>query len=230
MASPIRPLCQIRIYPSGRLPQANRLPRASLCASSNICVRFNVILSFTPFHHLCVAAMTCNHQIVYPGLGKNYMSPERPGCHVKNQLLVSRPGQQSKRDEILKRIHKLDEKTRNLESISSEHTQDVFDTPAADSKMDWEDESVDKQDEPAEHHHNIPTDKPKRHRLHNHKADILNQYKAWKDIIPSLVEPLLSYISMTSAGTTPQVVDIPECSHCDGSKISRVMCLFWDRK
>src|ERR1700736_2364862 len=146
--------------------------------------------------------MARNKQIVYPGLGKNYMSPERPGRHVKKQLLVSRPGQQSKCEDILKRIRALDEKAQNNLSVPSEHVQDVFDAPAADSELDWE-------DEPAEYHHNVPIDKPKR-RPRNHKADALNQYKAWLQIIPSLVEPLLSYISRMTTGVTPQVVDIPQ--------------------
>jgi hypothetical protein len=174
--------------------------------------------------------MTCNHQIVYPGLGKNYISPERPGRRSKNQILVSRPGQQSKRDAILKRMHELDERAQNMTSVASEHIKDVFDAPAADSEMDWIDEPAEEQDEPAEYSHSVPKDKPKRRKPRDHKLDTLNQYKAWKEIIPSLVEPLLSYIGSTTAGATPQLVDIPQCSHCDGLKTSRVLCLFWDRE
>jgi hypothetical protein len=164
--------------------------------------------------------MTRNEQVVYPGLGKNYTSPERPGRRSKNQRLVSRPGQQSKRDAILKRMRELDQRAQ---TVPSELVQDVFDAPAIDSEMDWI-------DEPAEYSHNVPKDTPKRRKPRDHKSDTLNQYKAWKEIVPSLVEPLLSYIGRTTAGATPQSVDIPQCSHCDGSKISRVLCLFWDRK
>ena len=174
--------------------------------------------------------MTRNQQIVYPGLGKNYTSPERPGRRSKNQLLVSRPGQQSKRDGILKRIRELDERAQNVLSVPSEHIRDVFDAPAADSEMDWIDEPAEEQDEPAEYSHNVPKDKPKRRKPRDHKLDTLRQYKAWQEIIPSLVEPLLRYIGSTTAGATPQILDIPACSYCDGSKTSRVLCLFWDCK
>jgi hypothetical protein len=174
--------------------------------------------------------MTRNEQIVYPGLGKNYTSPERPGRRSKNQLLVSRPGQQSKRDAILKRMRDLDERAQNVSSVPSEHVHDVFDAPAVDSEMDWIDEPIEEQDQPAEYSHNVPKDTPKRRKQRDHKLDTLNQYKAWKEIVPSLVEPLLSYIGSTTAGAAPQAVDIPQCPHCDGSKTSRILCLFWDRE
>jgi hypothetical protein len=93
--------------------------------------------------------------------------------------------------------------------------------------MDWQDEPVDK---PAENHHQMLKDEPKRRKQRDRKADTANQYKAWKKIVPSLVEPLLSYIGQTTAGATPQMVDISACSLCDGQKTSRVLCLFWDRK
>jgi len=171
--------------------------------------------------------MTRNQQTVYPGLGKNYISPERPGRRSKNQLLVLRPGQQSKCDVILKRMRELDKRAQNVSSVPSERIQDVFDAPAIDSEMDWIDEPAEEQDRPAENSHNVPN---KHRKPRNHKLDTLNQYKAWKDIVPLLVEPLLSYIGSTTAGATPQVVDIPRCSHCDGSKTSQVLCLFWDRE
>jgi hypothetical protein len=210
-------------------PPAQRLVVSlePLCISSHFSVRVGRILSFTPIRHHRPAVMTRNQQLVYPGLGKNYTSPERPGRRSKNQLLVSRPGQQSKRDVILKRIRELDERAQNVSSVLSEHVQDVFDAPAADSEMDWIDEPA---EEPAEYFHNVPKDAPKRRKLRDHKLDTLKQYKAWQEIIPSFVEPLLRYIGSTTAGAAPQIVDIPACSHCDGSKTSRVLCLFWDRK
>jgi len=97
--------------------------------------------------------MTRNEQIVHPGLGKNYTSPERPGRRSKNQLLISQPGQQSKHNAILKGMHKLDKRAQNMLSVQSKHVQDIFDVPAIDSEMDWI-------DEPAEYSHNVPKDTP----------------------------------------------------------------------
>jgi len=164
--------------------------------------------------------MTRNEQIVHPGLGKNYTSPERPGRRSKNQLLVSWPGQQSKCNAILKRMCELDERVQNVSSVPSEHVQDIFDVPTVDSEMDWIDEPVEEQDQPAVYSHNIPGDTPKHCKPRDHKLDTFNQYKAWKELVPSLVEPLLSYIGSTTAGAAPQAVDIPQCPHCDGSKTS----------
>ena len=45
--------------------------------------------TFTFFDHYPVVTMSRNQQVVYPGLGKNYLSPQRPGQRVKNQILVA---------------------------------------------------------------------------------------------------------------------------------------------
>jgi hypothetical protein len=229
----IRPLCQIRMEPApasihSREPllEARHISRASLCTYSYLCFCANGNFSFTFLCHYPAAAMTRNQQVVYPGLGKNYMSPQRPGRHVKNQLIVAQPGQQSRRNQILKKLRELDEKANSLSS----DVQDVFDAPTVDSKMDWEDEPSEYQYESTEYHHHETTDTPRRRKRRNHTTDTLNQYQAWKEIVPLLVEPLLSYIAGTTAGVTPQVVDIPQCPQCDGSKSSRVLCLFWDRE
>jgi hypothetical protein len=171
--------------------------------------------------------MTRNKQTVYPGLGSNYLTPEKPGRRAKNQVLVSRPGQESKRNEILKKLRKLDEKKHEASPVMSEDFQDVFgdvfEGPTADSEMDWE-------DEPTSHYNKVPEIFPKRRKTRNLKADTIVQYNAWKALIPSLVEPLLSYIGGSSGNATPHNVDIAPCSLCAGTKTSRIMCLFWDRK
>ena len=77
--------------------------------------------------------------------------------------------------------------------------------------MDWEDEPSECQYEPTEYHHHETTDTPRRRKRRNHTTDTLNQYQAWREIVPLLVELLLSYIAGTTAGVTPQVVDIPQC-------------------
>ena len=102
--------------------------------------------------------MTRNKQTVYPGLGNNYLTPEKPGHRAKNKVLVSRPGQESKRNEILRKLRELDEKKHDTSPIMSEDPPDVFEDvfqgPTADSEMDWE-------DEPTSHHHQVPEKVPK---------------------------------------------------------------------
>jgi len=171
--------------------------------------------------------MTRNKQTVYPGLGNNYLTPEKPGRRAKNKVLVSHPGQESKRNEILRKLRELDEKKHDTSPIMSEDPPDVFEDvfqgPTADSEMDWE-------DEPTSHHHQVPEKVPKRRKTRDLKADTKVQYDAWKALIPSLVEPLLSYVGRSSGNATPHKVDIAPCSLCAGTKTSRIMCLFWDRK
>ena len=171
--------------------------------------------------------MTHNKQTVYPASAATTWPQEKPGCHAKNQVLVSHPGQESKCNEILRKLHKLDEKKCEASPIMSEDFQDVFgdvfEGPTADSDMDWE-------DVPTSHHHKVPEKSPKQHKTHDLKADIKAQYNAWKALTSSLVEPLLSYIARSSGNMTPHKVDIAPCSLCARMKTSRIMCFFWDHK
>ena len=167
--------------------------------------------------------MTHNKQTVYPGLGSNCLTPEKPGCHAKSQVLVSRPGQESKHNEILRKLCKLDKKRHNASPVISEDIKDVFDDvfegPTADSEVDWEDKLT-------SHHHQVSEKSPKWCKLCDLKADTKVQYNSWKALIPSLVEPLLSYIGASSGNTTSHKVDIAPCTLCTGIKTSHIMCLF----
>ena len=176
------------------------------------------------YHHILLSIMTHNTQIVHTGLSKNYLSLERPGHRAKQQLLVSQPGHKFKHNQILKRLCELDEKKYET-SAASEHVEDAFDSdaPAVGCDMDWE-------DEPAEHHYQVPKEGPKRRKQRDLKADTKAQYDAWKEIVPLLVQPLLSYIGASSGSPTTQKVDIPLCTLCDGQKTSQLLCLHWDRK
>jgi hypothetical protein len=66
----------------------------------------------------------------------------------------------------------------------------------------------------------------------NHKTihDTMRIYDGWKQIIPSLVPPLLRHIQNSSSQATPTSIHIPSCSSCDETKTFSVLCLFWDRK
>jgi hypothetical protein len=129
-----------------------------------------------------------------------------------------RPGQEFKRNQILKRLHKLDGKKREPSPAALERVEDVFDTPAVDCDMEWE-------DEPTQYHHQVQKYAPKRRKLHDIKADTKARYDTWKEIVQSLVQPLLSYIGASSSSATPQKVDIPPCSLCDRQKISLSFCV-----
>jgi len=97
--------------------------------------------------------MTRNKQIVHPGSG-NTTRARKAWSPCQATVLVSRPGQQSKRNQILKRLRELDEKKLDTSPVDVA-SEDVFDPPNPASEMDWEDEQV-------EHHHQIPDKLPMR--------------------------------------------------------------------
>jgi hypothetical protein len=102
--------------------------------------------------------MTHNKQTMSPGLGNDYLTLEKPGRHTKNKVLVSRPSQESKSNEILKKFRECNEKKHEASPIMPEDPPDVFEDVfqglTADSEMDWE-------DEPTSHHHQVPEKAPK---------------------------------------------------------------------
>ena len=75
-----------------------------------------------------------------------------------------------------------------------------------------------------DHQHAQPAQK------HNLKEDTINQYVAWTKLIPSLVKPLLNFLSKTLGTPSPTSVKMPRCSMCDGQKTAPMLCLFWDHK
>lgn len=169
--------------------------------------------------------MARNDQLVRPGLGKNYISPRKPGQRSKRKdaLLVSRPGQNAKRRTLLQKLKDLDKKDTaefsiDLDDVFVDHGQ-----PSMEIDEDWVDEEP-----PAAIQ--IPACSEQKRRRRNLKADTHRQYQAWTTMMPSLVEPLLNYIDGSSGQPTATRLDIPECKECDGYKTSRVICLFWDRK
>lgn len=168
-----------------------------------------------------------NSQIVYPGLGKNYLTPQKPGRRrkVKDSLIVALPGRDARRRELLQQLHDLDKKrAADMGNDTDPFTVDNLGVPMdqdLDSHGDWID------DEPAE----TPTPEPSRKRKRrNLDYDAERQYTKWKEMLPTLVQPFLTFISTSSGKAAPVEVDMPPCSHCSTKKISRVLCLFWDRE
>ena len=59
---------------------------------------------------------------------------------------------------------------------------------------------------------------------------MLHQYNEWKKLIPSLVKPMLEYLSKTSGKPLNINITMSPCDKCNGRKTSPILCLFWDRK
>jgi hypothetical protein len=173
--------------------------------------------------------MTRNSQIVHPGLGKNYLTPQKPGRrqNAKDSLLVALPGRDAKRRELLQKLHVLDEKRTAAMSNTDPFAEISLGAPM-EQDSDWiDDESL---AEPTSNTSTTATPSPRKRKPRDLDYDIEKQYARWKEMLPCLVQPFLKFINMSSGKAAPVEVDMPSCSHCNTGKMSRVLCLFWDRE
>lgn len=173
-----------------------------------------------------------------PGTGTDYRTPVKVGTRRrKDRVPVPLLGQELRRRELQKLKDAFDAKDR----AKANQRQDIFmeDAPIASSSDadDW-------QDIPDSHIHQVPAPPPFKLRSYgnsqnqgprapkkrNLREDAMHQYDAWKKLIPSLVKPMLDFLTKTSGKPSSANISMPLCNKCDGEKTSPVLCLFWDRK
>ena len=96
-----------------------------------------------------------------------------------------------------------------------------------DDPMDLEGDYVDVEDE-VDQHPSTPLP-PKR----NTKGEALRLYNAWKDLIPSLIRPFLTYTNKSGSHPTAITIQVDHspCASCtiETHKTTQILCLFWDR-
>lgn len=177
-----------------------------------------------------------------PGADYKRTPLKRRNARRKDQSIVSLPLRDLRLRELQKRLDALDALDALAAQEREEQTQDampVDEAPIASSSnaADWE-------DLPDSHIHQVPTlplakrrqwpviDKQEARaaKKRNLKEDAVKQYAAWTKLMPSLVKPLLDFLSKASGTPSPTSANIQACTTCDGQKTSRVLCLFWDRK
>lgn len=161
-----------------------------------------------------------------PGTGTNYRTPVKSGTRRrKDRVNVPLLGQELRRRELLKLKDAFDAKDR----AKIKQSQDIImeDAPIASSSDadDWQD-LVETDDIPKYYIHQDPRT-PKKRSL---REDALHQYDIWKKLIPSLVKPMLEYLSKTNGKPSSASITMPLCHRCNGDKTLPVLCLFWDRK
>jgi len=154
--------------------------------------------------------MTRNSQIVHPGLGKNYQTPQKPGRtrRLRDSLVVPRPGRDAKRRELLKKLRDLDEKRAAVEDIDN---SDPFADDSLGVPMEEESNWVDEEPMTV----STPSPSPRKRKPRNLNQDVEKQYTRWKQILPSLVTPLLAFISASSGKATPGDIEMPPCTLCN---------------
>ena len=78
--------------------------------------------------------------------------------------------------------------------------------------------------------HIVPSQGPQVPKKHNLREDTLHQYNEWKKVIPSLIKPMLDFLSTTSGKFSNANINMPLCNQCDRKKTSPILCLLWDHK
>ena len=153
-------------------------------------------------------------------------------------------GQELRRHELLKLKDAFDAKDQ---AKANQHEDiDMEDAPIA-SSSDADDcqDIVETDDIPGTKHiyittpppykqpyssHTVSSQGPQLPKKHNLREDALHQYNEWKKVIPSLIKPMLDFLSTTSGKPSNANINMPLCNQCDGKKTLPILCLFWDCK
>ena len=177
------------------------------------------------------------------GTGSNYRTPVKLGTRRrKDRVNVPLLGQELRRRELLKRKDAFD--VKDQAKVNQSEDIDIDDAPIASSSSadDWQD--VIEMDDITTRHIYILTPPPYKQRYsrhvlsqglrvpkkHNLREDAMHQYNEWKKLMPSLVKPMLDFLSKTSGKPSNPNITMPPCNKCDGRRTSPLLCLFWDHK
>ena len=162
-----------------------------------------------------------NHRRVHKGLGEVYRSPPKKRSQAHHAVTVICPLKAARRKALEEKFRRLN---KNLRSATEEDDapQSPADVPN-DNTMDLNEDYVDVEDPQP------PRDTPKNKRDTHGEAQRL--YDAWKDLIPTLVLPLLTYLNKSAGNPTSTTFEMNNLSCTSHThKTTRILCLFWDRK
>ena len=162
-----------------------------------------------------------NHRRVRKGLGEVYRSPPKKRSQAHHAVTVICPLKAARRKALEEKFRRLNKNPR-----STTEEDDALQSPAdvpENNTMDLDEDYIDV--EP-------PRDTPENKRDTHGEAQRL--YDAWKDLIPTLVLPLLTYLNKSAGHPTSNTFEINNlsCTLCapHTHKTTRILCLFWDRK
>ena len=170
-----------------------------------------------------------------PGTGSNYRTPVKLGTRRrKDWISVLLLGQELRRHELLKLKDAFDAKDRA--KANQREDIDMEDAPIASSSDadDWQDVvetdvrvyQIPSPPPYKQYSRHILNQGPRVPKKRNLRADVMHQYDVWKTLIPTLVKPMLDFLSKTSGKPSSIDISMPLCNQCDGEKTSPVLCFF----
>jgi hypothetical protein len=174
---------------------------------------------------------TRSQQPIIHGLGKHFTSPTKARDKRKTTVIVRPPGQESKRRRLLEKLQLLRQPgpSSTSTSIANDSVQPPLDETLpmdvdADGWEDIETAGLAQSKSPLS-----PGPKVPRRILPDSESTRL--YTAWNSLLPSLVNSLITYISMSTGHVVTPAMDL--CSKCEqlcAPKDIKILCLYFDRK
>ena len=200
--------------------------------NSTICALHSRSHYYQSHQRLSTARMRssrANH-LTASGHGKHYTSPQKPRDKRKTTTRVIIHGQEAKHQRLLAQL-------KALQTLHQQEPDSDVDIEPAQSDYIPDDE-VDQATPTAVHEEPIstpsedqrPADKIHRRTLPDSTTHSL--YRLWKALLPSLLRPLLSYITHSNASVHPVVTHIQDICHRTAcvTKSTSIVCLHFDCK
>lgn len=171
---------------------------------------------------------TRGRQLVTSGLGQPFTSPIRRRDKKKTTTLVEPIGQQLRVQCLEEKLAKLKRRERKEKVITHtdppEHVDEPVDEPA---------DEVDEGTTPEIHllEPFVDASQPPRRVLPDKSAH--NLYTKWADVLPSLIDPLLHYITASTGKIQDPVSTLQSmCSNLTSCtrRTNTILCLYQDRE
>jgi hypothetical protein len=175
---------------------------------------------------------TRGQQLVSSGLGHHFISPRKPRDKKKTTVRVRPPGNDTKQRHLLEKLRLLlvkQSRTRSTPSTDDvEQRQDLplpVEDPMDIDEAGWED--IQRDPIPSE-----PSKPAKAHRRILPDTESARLYTTWKALLPSLVNSLITYLSVSMGRVVAPASDL--ISQCNQGtcvrKDTKIQCLYFDRK
>lgn len=161
-----------------------------------------------------------NHIRVRKGLGQVHRSPKKKRSQAHHAVVVTCPLKHARQKALEEKFSRLKESGLGDETQSA---AEAF----GDYPMDLDKDYVDIEDPQPPNPHKPDVQK------RDTQGEAQRLYNAWKDLIPLLVPPFLTYTNKSVSRPTANTFEQDSsCTHCplDTQKTTQVLCLFWDRK
>jgi hypothetical protein len=161
------------------------------------------------------------------GLGLQFESPVKRRNKKKTTTYVIPPGNAAKRRRLLEKLEKL-KAPQPVETRSPIVNEDHFTPVADDPALELAELPMHLADQSSIIH---PSQEREQTRRTVPDQTANNLYDKWAQVLPSLIDPLLAYVT-ESMGNIVKLVTLLHCKCLKSCtlKTSKILCLFYDRK